>query len=246
MSKVKIAMMHALSSDGHDLPAKMSYRDAERDGVRMQKVRLAARAKIGKDWDGKAANDNLAWPLATSLLREGNIELLKAAMYYRKVHDTAKSNALLGGTTVRLGDGMAIDRHKTLRADGNIVYRHVKQSQGVDADIPPRRRFDASTLDDNDASEKNWSSIPKPWNGDNPVNSMLDAQDRLLQLRYKLGILVEPLELAVVDGATYEAIGKTLGHLHKVPATAAGRTTVHLALITMRDFIGKVSRSEVQ
>lgn len=234
---------HTLASDGAELPARTSYAEHEREGVHEQKSRLAKRAKIGKDWDGKAANDNLAWPLATALIREGNTELLKAAMYYRKIHDTAKSEAKLGGSSVRLGDGMALDRQTTIRPDGKIVYRQVKQSTAADADIPARRRFDASALDDSDASEKNWSNIPKPWHGDDPVNNMIDAQAKLASLRSRLGILVEPLERSVVDCETYEEIGYSLGEDHKRLAISSARAVIHLALVSIRDVIGNISRS---
>ncbi|MBD9542935.1 hypothetical protein IB276_26160 [Ensifer sp. ENS04] len=234
-----------ISGDGSNLPARTSYTEEERSGVHAQKSRLALRAKKGSDWDGEAANDNIAWPLATSLIREGNVELLKAAMYYRKMHDSAKSNAMLGGTSVRMDDGFSIDRYSVIRDDGKIAYRRTRKSTAANVDIPARRRFDASTAEDGDGPQKNWSSIPKPWNGDHPVNSKLDAQQRLIQLRGKLGILAEPFELAVVDGNTYEAVGNSLGHAHKVPATAAGRTAVHMGLITIRDAIGNVSREDL-
>lgn len=240
------AKLHSvLSGDGSDLASRTVYEPHEREAVHAEKVRLHRRAQKGKDWDGVAANDNIAWPLATALLREGNAELLKAAMYYRKVHDTAKSEAKLGGSSVRLEDGMAIDRHSVLKADGKIAYRRVRQSTAADADIPARRRFDASTAEEGDEPQKNWSSIPKPWKGDEPVNNMIDAQSNLIRMRTRLGILAEPLEMAVVDGETYEAVGNSLGHAHKVPATAAGRTSVHMGLITIRDMIGNVSRADL-
>ncbi|WP_242221672.1 hypothetical protein [Shinella zoogloeoides] len=235
----------ALAGEGENLPARMIYADHERDAVRVQKSRLAARARYGSEWDGKVANDNIAWPLATALVREGNTELLKAAMYYRKIHDTAKSEAKLGGSGVQLNDGMSIDRHSVLKADGKIAYRRVRQSTAAEADIPARRRFDASTAEDGDEPQKNWSSIPRPWKGDEPVNAMIDAQSRLFDLRNRLGVLAEAFEMATIDGATYEAIGNMMGNAHKVPATAAGRSIVHMGLITIRDAIGKVSRADL-
>lgn len=235
----------ALSGEGENLASPIKYTAKERGGVHVQKRRLAARSKIGSDWDGTAANDNIAWPLATALIREGNMELLKAAMYYRKVHDTAKSEAKLGGTSVRIDDGMAIDRHSVLKADGKIAYRRVRQSTAADADIPSRRRFDASTADDANEGQSNWSSVPKPWNGDEPVNNMIDAQGRLSELRSRLGILVEPMEMSVVDGATYREVGNAAGIANKAGSEGAGRALVHTALVSLRDMIGKVKRSDL-
>lgn len=235
----------ALAGEGENLPARMIYGDHEKDAVRVQKSRLAARARYGFEWDGKAANDNIAWPLATSLIREGNTELLKAAMYYRKVHDTAKSEAKLGGSGVQLNDGMALDRHSVIKADGRIAYRRVRQSTAADADIPARRRFDASTAEDGDEPQKNWSSIPKPWKGDEPVNNMIDAQKRLGQLRVCLGPLVESFEMAVIDGATYQAVGNASGIADRSGAIAAGRAIIHVGLVALRDSVGKVSRADL-
>ncbi|WP_206640797.1 hypothetical protein [Rhizobium leguminosarum] len=235
----------ALAGDGADLPARTAYAEHERDGVHVQKARLYKRQSIGKDWDGVAANDNIAWPLATALIKEGNTELLKYAMMYRKVHDTAKSNAMLGGSSVRLGEGVALDRHSVIRDNGSIAYRRVRQSTAANVDIPARRRFDASTADDSDNNEKNWSNIPKPWNGDRPVNDKLDAQRRLARLQSALGHLCEPFELACIDGATLEAVGNAAGIANRAGAMGAGRALVHTALATLRDVIGNVSREDL-
>ncbi|RVO55154.1 hypothetical protein CN090_04355 [Sinorhizobium meliloti] len=235
----------ALAGEGDDLPARMSYTEVERDGVHVQKARLARMAKKGADWDGTAANDNIAWPLATALIKEGNSELLKYAMYYRKVHDTAKSNAQLGGTSVRLGDGVALDRYSVLRPDGKIAYRRPRKSTAANVDIPARRRFDASTAEDGDEPQKNWSSIPKPWNGDRPVNDKMDAERHLARLQSALGHLCEPFELACIDGRTLAEVGNAAGIANRSGAQGAGRVLVHTALITLRDFIGDVRREDL-
>ncbi|MDX0007814.1 hypothetical protein GOB40_13835 [Sinorhizobium meliloti] len=235
----------ALAGEGDDLPARMSYTEAERDGVHMQKARLAKMAKKGADWDGTAANDNIAWPLATALIKECNSELLKYAMYYRKVHDTAKSNAQLGGTSVRLGDGVALDRYSVLRPDGKVAYRRPRKSTAANVDIPARRRFDASTAEDGDEPQKNWSSIPKPWNGDRPVNDKMDAERHLARLQSALGHLCEPFELACIDGRTLAEVGNAAGIANRSGAQGAGRVLVHTALITLRDFIGDVRREDL-
>lgn len=238
-SKVK-----ALNGDGSDFRSGIAYAESEKAGVHIQKARLAERAKIGKDWDGVAANDNIAWPLATALIREGNTELLKAAMYYRKIHDMAKSEAKLGGSSVRLDEGMSLDRHTTIRPNGTIAYKHVRQRTAAEVDIPAKQ-YVPPYDDEQTDTQRNSVKVPKPWTGDEPVNNMIDAQRRLVELRSRLGILVEPFEMAVVDGSTYEAIGNALGHAHKVPATAAGRTAVHMGLITVRDAAGDVKRSQL-
>jgi len=234
----------ALSGDGSDLPARMVYSEDERESVRAQKVRLHARASKGKDWDGKAANDNINWPLATSLIREGNTELLKAAMAYRKIHTEAHSNAVLGGSGVSIGDGFALDRHSQIRPNGTIAYKHVRQRTAAEVDIPAKRYV--PPFDDEEAQEqRNSVRIPKPWNGDRPVNDKMDSQVRLVALREHLGVLAEPLEMAVVDGATYQEIGNASGVADRSGAIAAGRAIVHMALISVRDALGNIRRSDI-
>jgi hypothetical protein len=236
--------------EGENLPARMTYAPHEQEGVHMQKSRLAKRARIGADWDGKAANDNIAWPLATALVREGNTELLKAAMYYRKVHDTAKSEAKLGGSSVSIGDGVALDRYSYVRPNGSVVYARPRQKKSADVDIPAKRYTSPPSYDTVDHSSEevkvsNWSNVPKPWNGDAPVNNMIDAQRRLGELRSRLGYLCEPFELACIDGRTLEEVGNAMGTANRSGATAAGRAIVHMALITLRDAIGDVKRSDL-
>lgn len=242
--------LRALCGDGWDLPARPKYAEHEKEAVHAEKKRLAARAKKGADWDGTAANDNISWPLATSLIREGNTELLKAAMYYRKLHDEAHSGALLGGRTASIGDGMALDRYSYVKPNGSVIYKHPRQKKSADVDIPAKRytappSYENIVPTSEEVKVSNWSNIPKPYKGDEPVNRKLDAQSKLASLRRMLGVLCEPFEMAVIDGETYETIGKSLGQAHKVPATASGRTAVHMGLITVRDAIGTVSRRDL-
>jgi len=233
----------ALKGDGSDLPARQKYTKHDGD-VHAQKVRLAKRAAIGADWDGKAANDNISWPLATALIREGNTELLKAAMAYRRIHDQAYSGATLGGTGVAMRDGFALDRHIHIRPNGTIAYKHIRQRTAAEVDIPARQYvppFD----DDETQQQHNSVKVPKAWSGDAPVNNKLDAQSRLVALRRNLGVLAEPLEMAVIDGATYRAIGNAAGVANKAGAEGAGRALVHTALLAVRDALGNIRRKDL-
>lgn len=242
MSAAKTKMV--VAGDGSSIPSRVAYSERERGAVHEQKVRLHARSSIGKDWDGKADNDNINWPLATSLIREGNTELLKAAMAYRKIHTEAYSGAVLGGAGVVMREGFSLDRHTKIRADGTIAYKHVRQREAAEVDIPAKQ-YVPPFEDEEAQTNHNCIKVPKPWNGDAPVNNKLDSQTRLVALRQHLGILVEPLEMSVVDGATYEAVGRSMGEAHKVPATAVGRSAVHMALISVRDAMGNITRKSL-
>lgn len=240
----------ALSGEGEYLPARMSYTEVERDGVHIQKTRLAKRAKVGAEWDGKADNDNIAWPLATALIREGNTELLKAAMAYRKLHDEAHSGALLGGKTASIGDGMAIDRYSYIRPNGTVTYARPRQKKAANVDIPAKRYVSPPSYDQVDHSSEevkvsNWSNVPKPYKGDEPVNRKVDAQSKLIELRGRLGVLVEPLEMAAVDGATYQQVGNASGVADRSGAIAAGRAIVHMALIATSNALGIIRRDDL-
>ncbi|ABF71353.1 p107 [Rhizobium phage 16-3] len=216
----------ALAGEGDDLPARMSYTEAERDGVHAQKARLARMAKKGADWDGTAANDNIAWPLATALIREGNTELLKAAIDYRKLYDTAKSNAMLGFGSSCLGS-IQVDEDTIVSRSGKVV----KLSS-------PKRKTSPVEVDETGV-QSNWSSVPKPWNGDAPVNDAIDARRLLCLVQIKLGQLCEAVEMAVVDGSTYKEIGEHLGVSGRSEGTAVGRTIVHLGLTAVKDAMSR-------
>lgn len=233
-----------ISGDGSALPARMSYAPDERQAVHAEKCRIHARASIGKDWDGKPDNDNINWPLATSLIREGNTELLKAALAYRKIHTEAHSGATLGGSGVVMREGFSLDRHTKIRADGTIAYKHVRQSEAADVDIPAKQ-YVPPFEDEEAQTNHNSIKVPKPWNGDAPVNNMLDGQKRLLGLRARLGVLVEPLEMSVVDGATYQDVGNASGVADRSGASAAGRAIVHMALVAVRDALGSITRRQL-
>lgn len=223
----------ALMGDGSDMRARMDY-GAERDAVRAQKVRLAVRGKVGKDWDGQADNDNAVnWPLARALVREGNTDLLRVAMAYRRIYDKAKSDAVLGGGGVSVGDGISLDQYVKTHETGEVEYKGARKSRAAPIDIPPTRKIPAGGM-----SSTNVSSVPRPWNGDASVNDMIDAKKTLASLHERLGYLCEPLELAVIDGLTLEAVGNSIGVAHRGGAMAAGRAVVHMGLITVRDALG--------
>jgi len=221
-------------------------RAREVKAIAKMRRRIERRQSIGNDWDGRAANENIAWPLATALIREGNTDLLKYAMMYRRIHTAAKSNALLGGSSVSLGEGMALDRHIHVRPNGSIAYKHVRQSTAASVDIPAKR----ATVTDSEAqlssekSETGYTNVPKPWRGDVPVNEMIDAQHKISRLQSALGYLCEPFEMACIDGKTYAEVGAILDISHKATATGAGRALVHTAIITLRDVIGKLERGD--
>lgn len=243
----KQRLHHVLVSEGDDLPARMRYAPDERDGVHAQKTRIAKRANIGKDWDGTAANDNIAWPLATALIREGNTELLKYAMMYRKIYDTAKSNAMLGGGSVSFGDGFAIDQRQWIKPNGQIAYKGPRTVSTPEPEVQPKRKS-ATDSEEQMSSEKTdsgWSSVPKAWKGDEPVNNKIDAQRKLATLQSRLGYLCEPFELACIDGATLEAVGRAENIANRAGAMGAGRALVHKALVTIRDYMDPPSRGDL-
>ncbi|MDH2091110.1 hypothetical protein N5K21_20465 [Rhizobium pusense] len=237
----------AISSYGENLPARTVYAEHEKAGVHAQKRRLAIRAKIGSDWDGRAANDNIAWPLATALIKEGNTELLKYAMLYRKIHDTAKSGSLLGGSSPQLGNGVSLDQRQWIKPNGEIAYKGVRKVAKVVDECQGRRKTqtDAEGQITSGKQDSGYTSVPKAWNGDRPVNDMIDAQKRLAGMQWRLGHLCEPFELACIDGKTLAEVGATIGISNRSGAQGAGRALVHTALITIRDMMGEVRRNDL-
>ncbi|WP_435655011.1 hypothetical protein [Brucella pituitosa] len=254
---LKPHIMTSAIHGSHSPERAPEQRQAAREQMRLERARevkalaklrrrINKRQGIGSDWDGRAANDNIAWPLATALIREGNTDLLKYAMMYRRIYTAAKSNALLGGATVTLGEGMALDRHIHVRPNGSIAYKHVRQSTAASVDIPSRKKSitDSETQLTSDKSESGYTNVPKPWKGDAPVNDMIDAKRKLAKLQSALGYLCEPFELACIDGKTYAEVGATLDIVHKHAATGAGRALIHTSLLTLRDMLGRLDRED--
>lgn len=216
--------------------------ESEWQACHAERSRLAVRAKIGKDWDGKAANDNIAWPLAKALLAEGNKELLKYAIAYRRIYDAAKSEAVLGGKSIGAESvNMTYARYLyEEKESGEIKYGPVKKSVAAGVAIPPKQKRATDSLE----SGGSTSSVPKPWNGDASVNDMIDAKVKLEALDAKLGVLREPLELAIIDNKTLQEIGNSAGIANRAGAMGAGRVLVHMGLVTVRDSLGKLDRKD--
>lgn len=233
-----------LAGDGAGLPSRQAYLNPE--AVRAQKVRLALRAEHGRDWDGTADNDNIAWPLAKALLAEGNEELLKYAMKYRRIYDQAKSDAQLGGSGVSLKDGFSLDQRTVIKANGNIAYKGVRVvSSGDPKDTAPMMKVMPFAVDES-GIERNAIKVPRVWNGDRPVNDMIDAKTLLHQLQMALGPVCEPFEMACIDAATLAEVGAASGASSRDGKPAAGRAICHLALITIRDMLGAIGRSDIK
>jgi hypothetical protein len=218
--------------DGSNLYAKQPFlTEADRGPVRKEKARIAIRHAESDKWDGKADNDNaLNWPLARALVREGNTDLLKVAISYRRIYDQAKSEAVLGGSSPVIGDGISLDQYVKTHESGAVEYKGARKSKAAPVDIPATRKIPAGGL-----SSTNVSNVPKPWTGDRAVNEMIDAKALLERLQARLGHLCEPTELAVIDGSTLEAVGNSIGVANRTGAQAAGRALVHTGLITLRD-----------
>lgn len=227
-----------LASDGVGLPSRQTYLNLE--AVRAQKVRLALRAEHGKDWDGKAANDNIAWPLAKALLAEGNTELLKYAMAYRRIYEQAKGEVLIGINAAPAPELSIVYRNSIDESTGRITYGAELVSKAAGNDIPP-----TVARPTNPDSKKKAAPIPKPWTGDRAINDAIDARECLSWIQLRLGAIREPFEMACIDGATLQEVGNATGVANRGGAMAAGRAIVHLGLITVRDTIGHVNRKDL-
>ncbi|TDH35707.1 hypothetical protein E2A64_10240 [Pseudohoeflea suaedae] len=233
-----------LTTDQESISAQVAKLSPE---ARRLRKAIGKRQAIGKEWDG-AANDNaaIAWPLARALATEGNIDLLKYAMMYRRIYDSAKSDAKLGGSSVSIEDEFSYDQYYAkagsgelqMRDNGDLVRKYSRKSNASSVDIPARRNGSDSS--------SGYGGVPKPWTGDRAVNDMIDNKARLAQLQRVLGHLCEPFELACIDGATLQAVGNSVGIANRAGSMGAGRALVHTALVTLRDCMGKVTRADLE
>lgn len=232
---------------GWPLPERSpEQREATRERLRIERARevkaiakmrrrIERRQSIGNDWDGRSANDNIAWPLAKALLSEKNTDLLKIAMRYRQIEASANSGAELRGASALKGE-LELDQRTVVRPDGSVAYKGVRLSTSAKSvgDIPARQRVPT-----NDNSSTNARPIGKPWSGDAAVNDMIDAKPMLTRLHSALGPLVEPFEALAIEGKTYEEVGRMMGSGNKVQAMGAARAMVHLGLITIASVFAK-------
>lgn len=232
--------MRVIMGEGEDLPARMAYGKHERDAVHAEKRRLAVRASYGKEWDGKADNNNIAWPLAKALLAEGNHDLLKYAMAYRKIYDQAKAEIALGFKGTPPTEMTIVRRNYVDESTGKITYGGEIVSKAASVDKPAMR-----AMPTNPDSKKRAAPVPRPWTGDVELISAMDAREKLSWLQGMLGPLVEPFEMACIDGATLAEVGGASGASSRDGKPAAGRAVCHLALITIRDAIGGVARRDL-
>lgn len=215
--------------------APITQRAEEWHAMHAERARIASR--IPKE--RAAANDNVAWPLARALLAEGNKDLLKYAVKYRLIYDRAKSEVVFGGTVPDSDMGL---EQRVANNDNECLYLGVRQSNAAAVDIPAKRKRATDSLEPMPQS----SNVPKPWNGDYAVNVMIDAKRELARLQLKLGPIVEPFEMAVVDGATLEAVGNAAGIASRGGAMSAGRAIVHLGLVTLRGAMGGLNRMDFE
>jgi len=229
------------AGDGSELNARQPFlSETDKTGVRTQKVRLAVRAQIGRDWDGKADNDNIAWPLAKALLAEGNDELLKYAIKYRKIYDQAKSEVMIGFKGAASPDMVVVRKSTVNESTGHISYGGDLVIKSAPTEMPATMKSPT-----NPDSKKNAAPVPKPWTGDMEIINAMDARELLAHLQAKVGSTIEPFEMAVIDGATLAEAGNAAGIANRGGAMAAGRAILHMGLLAVRDALGPVNYREL-
>lgn len=195
--------------------------------------KIKKRQSIGDDWDSKRSANNINWPLATALIREGNQELLKAAMFYRKVEAQAHSNPLIGGTAPNYGD-MQVDRRMFVRGNGQISYAEEKKCDELS--VRPSSGTRAKKADDRISPDKIKAPIRGPWKGDHSLLAKMDAERAYEKLSSLIGAYLEPFEDLVCDNLTYEQVGNKMRvGSNAAGARAAAQAVAHLGLIAIRD-----------
>lgn len=216
---------------------------AEGKAIKKQIRRISKRQAVGKDWDGKAANDNPSLPIIKALLAEGNNDLLPALLLYRRVEAAATSDAQLSGQAV---GNEPLHAEQDLWLDettGAIKRKGEKQSKSKDS-LPWRSQA---------ANVMRWTytkqlpaQVPTKWNGDAKVIARIDGVQQLARFRSLLGPLVEPFEEAALHGATLEKVGMMAGATNSRSAMAVGRSVIHMALITIRDQAGPITYDDLK
>lgn len=194
--------------------------------------------QTSQHFSGQAANDNNDWPLQKLLRAEGHCEQLRTAERYRRVWDAANDNVQLVGRDP--GDDIYLMANTDLDAStGRLKSSGVKVVTGRMArhENPPSKSTPAD-----EQTKKRAAPIPKKWNGDMALVDHIDAKRELAAAQIALGYLVSPLESAVCDGDTLEAIGRAHGVGSEKGAKAAGRVLVFLGLDAIAAHFGRHDR----
>lgn len=215
---------------------------AEAKAVARERKKHVKRQAIGNEWDGKAANDNVAWPLAKALLAERNNDLLRYALAYRKIEAQANSGFELLGRSQSPEDLMQLDQSTWIKPNGEIAYKGARTLTAAQftGEAPAMQAVKADST-----TRMKMQPVPKRWKGDMPLIEMLDAQSLLVRLRERLGPIVEPFEAAVCEGKTMEQVGREIGVGSAKQASGAAKALVILGLIAIRDALGEIRREDL-
>lgn len=253
--KFESSSFPTLSGDGSDLPSRVEYAPADRDGVATQKQRLAVLASKRPEWIKCPANDNQDWPLAQWLRKDGNEVLLRVAERYRAIYDAANTEALLIGTMPDDMYNVPVDRKVQNRADGSTGFggpRRIKGAVGhFDGDDGT---YKVVAIDEDVVSEMQGSDglfprkpakrVPKKWNGDRLLIEAIDSKKLLVHLQGALGPLLEPFENAVLHGETLSSIGERKGG-NTVSSGPIGRAYVMDGLAIIQEELRIIDRVSV-
>lgn len=231
-------------------------RETESSRVKSAKGEFLIRRAHAFAWS-VPANDNQDWPLAKALRQSHDYELLGYAEYYRALADVALSDIVLGmaPTSALLermrmesllpeGDdgnqGVDYDRESTFDSGtGELVGTKIRQSKSADAVASDmgRQAKRAESGEEGHRSRGRSSAVRKPWRGDAPINSRIEARRELERLRAALGAIVNPFERLVVGGDTLGDVG-VLSNSKDNAATGAGRAVAYWGLMALQSEIG--------
>ena len=203
------------------------------------------------------ANDNADWPLAKALRQSNDHELLRYAEYYRALADIALADIVLGmaPTSAMLermrmesvlpevdegNPGVDFDRVSKFDAGtGELIGTKIRQSKSADAvasdtGLQAKR---AESGEEGQTTRGRSTQVRKPWRGDAPINSRIEARRELEHLRAVLGAIVNPFERLVVRGDTLGDVGN-LSNSKDNAATGGGRAVAYWGLMALQSEIG--------
>ena len=126
-------------------PAVDARRKEEAKAMRIEVARIGKRAAKGRDWDGKAANDNTT-PAIKWLLAGQRKEMLQPLLAYIKLDREANSGALLTGEAHAPADLLSVDQKTWIDpSSGEIKYKGERRMTGIEftgREAPPKSRVD--------------------------------------------------------------------------------------------------------
>jgi hypothetical protein len=191
-----------------------------------------------------ATNNNVAWPLAAQLKRDGldagtalfmddpDRDLLSVAERYRQLFDLANQAEQFGASEAGLT--LALQQKLGDKTDPTPQYKGALVVRGAPVVGDGTSKATTTSSDDGTAARRRSKPVAKRWNGDHLINGRIDARKEIEHVHSAIGA---PLVGILDDACVYDLTLTEIGEEHGIgqAASGAGKALAYLALRAARD-----------